>query len=55
MMPRNGMLLVLIGLVAASHLPCPALGAVTDPSGVASGDVTETGVILWTRVDHVAQ
>src|SRR6267142_2704428 len=55
MMPRNGMLLVLIGLVAASHLPCPALGAVTYTSGVASGDVTETGVILWTRVDQVAQ
>jgi len=49
------MLLVLIGLVAASHLPCPALGAVTYTSGVASGDVTETGVILWTRVDQVAQ
>jgi alkaline phosphatase D len=55
MMPRNGVLLVLIALVAASHLPCPALGAVTYTSGVASGDVTETGVILWTRVDQVAQ
>jgi alkaline phosphatase D len=54
MMPRIAMLFVLIGLVAASHLPCPALGAVTYSSGVASGDVTETGVILWTRVDQAA-
>jgi hypothetical protein len=49
------MLLVLMGLVAASHLPCPALEAVTYTSGVASGDVTETGVILWTQVDQVGQ
>jgi alkaline phosphatase D len=54
MMPRIAMLFVLIGLVAASYLPCPALGAVTYTSGVASGDVTETGVILWTRVDQAA-
>ena len=54
MMPRRGILLVLIGVVAASYLPCPALGAVTYTSGVASGDVTETGVILWTRVDQAA-
>ena len=54
-MPRIAMLLVLIELVAASALPCPAFGAVTYTSGVASGDVTETGVILWTRVDQGAQ
>jgi alkaline phosphatase D len=54
MMARIGMLLVLAGLIVASHPPWPAWGAVTYTSGVASGDVTETGVILWTRVDQAA-
>jgi alkaline phosphatase D len=52
MMLRIGMLLALAGLVVASHRPCPVWGMVTYTSGVASGDVTETSAILWTRVDQ---
>ena len=53
-MARLGILLVLAGLVAASQRSWPAWGAVRYTSGVASGDVTETGVMLWTRVDQAA-
>lgn len=53
MMARIGVLLVLVGLIAASHLSGPAW-AVAYTSGVASGDVTETDVMLWTRVDQAA-
>jgi alkaline phosphatase D len=55
MMKRIGLLLFVAGLVAAIHLPRLACGAVGYTSGVASGDVTETGVILWTRVDQAAE
>jgi alkaline phosphatase D len=54
-MKRIGLLLFVAGLMAAIHLPRLAWGAVTYTSGVASGDVTETGVILWTRVDQAAE
>jgi alkaline phosphatase D len=36
--------------VAALMSPSAAFGAVTFPDGVASGDVTQTRAILWTRV-----
>ena len=36
--------------LAALVVPAQA-GAVTFPDGVASGDVTSTRAILWTRVD----
>jgi len=35
---------------AALTMPSAAFGAVTYPDGVASGDVTQTRAILWTRV-----
>lgn len=55
MMQRIDLMLLLAGLVAAIHLPGLTCEAVTYTSGVASGDVTETGVILWTRVDQAAE
>jgi len=36
--------------MAALTMPSAAFGAVTFPDGVASGDVTQTRAILWTRV-----
>jgi alkaline phosphatase D len=37
-------------VVAALTMPATAFGQVTFPDGVASGDVTQTRAILWTRV-----
>src|SRR5687768_10194833 len=36
--------------MAALTMPPAAFGAVTFPDGVASGDVTQSRAILWTRV-----
>jgi alkaline phosphatase D len=55
MMQRIGLMFLVAGLVAAIHLPGLTCAAVKYTSGVASGDVTETGVILWTRVDQAAE
>jgi len=41
------------GTPAATATPTPSEAAFTH--GVASGDVTDTGVILWTRVDAAAE
>jgi alkaline phosphatase D len=53
-MQRTRMLLIVAGLLAASQVPALASGAVAFTSGLASGDVTDTGAILWTRVDQAA-
>jgi alkaline phosphatase D len=37
-------------MMAAFTMPSAAFGAVTFPDGVASGDVTQSRAILWTRV-----
>ncbi len=47
--------LFLLGLLLMSQIPSGAFGAVLFSSGVASGDVTTTGAVLWTRVDQAAE
>ena len=49
-MHRTGIRLIVVGLLAASQVPALANGAVAFTSGLASGDVTDTRAILWTRV-----
>ncbi len=54
-MKRLGLVLVCLSvLLAACSLPSVAPGTAGFPNGVAAGDVTDNGAILWTRTSAAA-
>ena len=54
-MKRLGLVLVCLSILAAAcSLPSVAPGTAGFPNGVAAGDVTDNGAILWTRTSGAA-
>jgi alkaline phosphatase D len=53
-MKRPPIMLFLAGLFLLYQIPTLAFSEMTFTSGIASGDVTDTAVVLWTRVNQTA-